>query len=264
VVHLNEVSEKYREKGLTVVAISKQPKADLEKFVEELEAKFPIVGEKSDSMRAYGCTAYPSSFLVGPNGRIVWRGHPVDLKDDLLDATLEKTKLMPALSKGLSSHGKSLEKVKYGAVLAKLEADLAAARIAADEDRTCAEALKEWLAWYGTSTLEAADEQVKKGEVYRAFQALTDVESAFQGHELAARAKKEIAALQADKDRALEVKAGQMLDKIKAEIADESDAEKIVKALKPLLAKKYAETKAGKEAAALAEDPKGKRDSKDE
>jgi hypothetical protein len=260
------MSEKYAEKGLTVVAISKQAKADVEKYVEDLEAKHPVVCESSDSMRAYGCSSYPSCFLVGSNGRILWSGHPADFKDELVESTLEKTKLLPTLPKGLSAHAKSLEKLKYGAVLAKVESDLKAARFTAEEDKTAATALQEWLSWYATSTLESADALVGKGEVYRAYVALSDVEEAFKGHPLSAQAKASIGKLKGDSAHALEIKAGQMLDAVRKELGGERDREKVAEALKPLLAKKYAATKAGKAAADLATGGDGddETDSKDD
>jgi hypothetical protein len=252
VVHLNELAEKYAERGLTVVAISKQAKADVEKFVEELKATHPVVCESTDSARAYGATGFPSSYLVGPNGRVAWAGHPGELKEEYLEETLGKVKLMPALTKGLASHAKNLEKLKYGPVLAKVAADLEAAKFTAEDDKTAAQALKEWLEWYAGSNLEAAEDQVGKGEPYRAYLVLVEVEESYKGHPLGTRAKAAISKLQADKAAALEIKAGQMLAQIRKELGDERDREEIAKALKPLLGKKYAETKAGKEAADLA------------
>jgi len=247
------MAEKYAEKGLTVVAITRQGKDAVQPFVDEHGATHPIVCESSDSMQAYGCSSYPSSFLVGSNGRIVWTGHPVDFKDDLVASMLEKAKLMPTLTKGLSAHAKSLEKVKYGAVLAKVDADLKGARFAAEEDKTAATALQEWLTWYATSALEGADALVGKGDAYRAYLELSDLEEAFKGHAFSAQAKTAVGKLKADSGHALEIKAGQMLAGIRKELGDERDREKIAEALKPLLAKKYAGTKAGKEAADLAE-----------
>jgi hypothetical protein len=246
------MSEKYAEKGLTVLAIAKQPKADVEKFVEELEAKHPVVCESGDSMRAYGCNSYPSCFLVGSNGRILWTGHPGDFKDDLVESTLAKTKLLPTLTKTLSVHAKSIERLKYGAVLTKVEADLKAARFVAEEDKTAATALQEWLSWYGTSAIEGAADLVGKGDPYRAYVTLSDTEELFKGHALSAQAKAAMGKLKADSAHALEIKAGQMLEELKKELGDERDREKIGETLKPLLGKKYAETKAGREAADLA------------
>jgi hypothetical protein len=263
------MSEKHAEKGVTVLAITRQPRSSIQGFIDELQPTHPIVCESSDSMEAYGCNSYPSCFLVGPNGRILWTGSPAEFKDDMVEATLAKTKVLPTLPKGLSAHGKSLEKLKYGAVLAKVEADLKAARYVADEDKTAATALQEWLSWYATSTFEGTDALVGKGEVYRAYLALCDVEEAFKGHPLSAQAKASIGRLKGDSAHALEIKAGQMLDAIRKELGDERDREKIAEALKPLLAKKYAGTKAGKSAADLATGGDGevdapKADAKDE
>jgi hypothetical protein len=253
VVHLNEMQEKYAEKGLTVLAISKQAKADVEKFVEELKATHPVVCESSDSMRAFGARSYPSSYLVGANGRVVWAGHPVDFSDALVEETLAKTKILPALPKALAAHEKGLEKGKYGAVLTKVESEVASGRHVAEEDAAAAKALEEWLRWYGTSSLEAASAQVEGGDVHGGWLAMADVEEAFKGHALGNQAKAAAAKVKADPARALEIKAGEMLGKIREDLGDEDDLEKVAAAMKPLLGKKYAGTRAGRRAAELAE-----------
>jgi hypothetical protein len=244
--------EKYGEKGLTVLAISKQPKSDVEKFVEELEAKHPVVAESSDSMRAFGARSYPSSYLVGANGRVLWTGHPGNFSDALVEETLAKTRLLPALPKALAAHAKSLEKGKYGAVLAKVESEVKSGRHVAEEDRAAAVALEEWLRWYATSNLEAAEAQAKT-DAHGAWVALGDLEGLYKGHALGAQAKTAAAKLKADPATGLEIKAGEMLVSIRKDLGDEDDLEKVAAALKPLLSKKYAETRAGRVAAALAE-----------
>lgn len=251
--HLNELQEKYGEKGLSIVAVAKQAKADVQKYVDELGAKFPTVCESSDSMANYGANSYPSAFLIGANGRILWAGHPASLPDSSIQSALEGARLLPALPESLSSHQKNLEKLKYGAALSKVAGDLEKGRVA-EEDKPAAEALRDWLTWYAQSAMEGAAADVEKGECYRAALAYDDLEETFKGHDFSKQAKDALKALESDKDKALEIKAGKMWAEIRREIAGEQRPDKVLDALKPLLSKKYAETKAGLEAAAMADE----------
>jgi hypothetical protein len=251
--HLNELNAKFAEKGFTALGIAKQDRATVEKFVQELSATYPIVVESSDSMRNYGCSSYPSGFLVGSDGRVVWEGHPASLTDAVVEEALGKARLMPAFTKGLSSHQKSMEKLQYGAVLSKIASEIEKGKLA-DEDKAAAEALRDWLTWYATSAVEGVEDRIRKGDVYAAWLALADLEDIYKGHEVAKQAKDRIKALEGDKQQALEIKAGKTWAGIREELGDERRPDKVLEALQPLLSKKYAETKAGREAQQMAAD----------
>lgn len=54
------------------------PEDRIRKYVEQGGFTFPIVmggqGESYTVGKAYGVQAYPTNYLVGPDGKILWRG----------------------------------------------------------------------------------------------------------------------------------------------------------------------------------------------
>jgi peroxiredoxin len=250
--HLNELQEKYGPKGFTIVGVSKEPGSSLEKFVAELGAKYPIVAESTDSMRAYGRNSFPSAFLIGPDGRVLWDGHPASLPDATIEEHLERVRVLPAFPDSLKWIGSQFEKHKYGAALAKVEDLIVRGNIGAD-DLPIAEAIRDWFTWYATSAFDGATRDVGEGRFYEASLAYASIEELYKGHALATQAKSALKDLLADPARREEIKAGERLAKILAEIrAGNPDPEDTLKLLKPLLARKYAETRAGRQAAEMA------------
>lgn len=250
-VHLNTLQEKYGEKGMTVLAISKQDRSAVEKFIEEFKPTYPTVSEKSDSMRAYARSSYPSSFLINSDGRILWLGHPGELGDGTIDQALENTKILPAWPDALDPVKKAFLKDKYTEALEKAQKDIERGELA-EEDAAAAKGIVEWIEWYGNSTLEGAAADATGGKVYEAGLAYQHVADLYKHHELGEKADAALKELLSDKDRKLEFKAGEKLAKILEEIRD-LKPKKALQKLKPMLSKKYKETAAGKKAATVAE-----------
>ena len=99
--HLTELQEKYKSKGVTVIGITDEPKATVERFVRRQDKKmdYTVAIEKGDTMsqaymRAYGQTGIPATFVVDQNDRIVWVGHPKNGLDDVIDRLVNGTFLL--------------------------------------------------------------------------------------------------------------------------------------------------------------------------
>ena len=250
-VHLNELHEKYGEQGLSVVAVSKQDRSTVQDFVDEFQAVYPTVCEKSDSMRAYGRTSYPSAVLIDTNGRVLWVGNPGGLGDGTIDEAFENTKILPAWPDALKAVKKSFIKDKYADALSKVSKELERGKLEGD-DVAAAEGIRDWLDWYGSSALEGAKKEAEEGKIYEAAVTYEHVAEVFKKHDYAKQADAAKKELLSDKDRKLEFKAGEKLAKIMEEIKELKPKKALLK-LKPLLGKKYRETAAGKKAAQVAE-----------
>lgn len=250
-VHLNEIHDKYGEKGLTVLAVSRQDRATVERFIEEFEARYPTVVEKTNSMRAYGRTSVPSAFLINSNGRILWLGHPGNLQDTTIDEAIENTKILPAWPNALKAAKKSFLKDKYAEALSKVAKELGNDRLG-EEDTAAAEGIRDWLTWYGESTLEGAKKDSEASHYYEASATYEHLVALYKKHETATKAGAALKELLSDSDRKREVKAGKKLAKILEAIKD-LKPKKALKKLKPMLSKRYEETAAGKKAAQIAE-----------
>jgi hypothetical protein len=255
------MQEEYDEQGLTILSATGESKDVVDRFVEELEAAYPILCQAGTG--EYSTGGVPTSYLITPDGKVAWHGHPNALDDDLLEEKLRDVekehrvstwmflvqKALPVVPDDLSGVMRSLEKRKFGYALKEVESKLDRFE---GEEREAAEKIRDWISNRGTSSMEAAEAFVSDGKIYRGFVLYEQIEDEFKGHDLAKSAKDAAKALKSDKQNALEIKASEKLEDIKRDMAEERDAEDKLKCLKPLLSRKYEETLAGKEAAEMA------------
>jgi thiol-disulfide isomerase/thioredoxin len=86
-------AEKWKAKGVQVVGLTKITKSSTEEavttFIKENEIKFPMAKEKEGSMSAaYAVSGIPAAALV-KDGKVIWRGHPSGLTDEVLQGLLD-------------------------------------------------------------------------------------------------------------------------------------------------------------------------------
>ena len=84
--------EKYGDKGLNLVALTKLTKSStaekVDAFIEENNLTYPIAKEKDGSLsQRFGVRGIPAAAVV-KDGKVVWRGHPNNLSDDTLETFL--------------------------------------------------------------------------------------------------------------------------------------------------------------------------------
>ena len=96
--HLTKLQEKYKGKGVTVVGITDEPKATVERFVRRQgkQMEYTVAIEKGETMsqaymRAFGQTGIPATFVVDQKDRIIWVGHPKSGLDDVIDRLVKGT-----------------------------------------------------------------------------------------------------------------------------------------------------------------------------
>lgn len=103
--HLNEIHNKYKEKGLVVIGqdCSEPDESKVEPFVKSMGDKMTYrvaLDDKQGSKRgqmleswmaAAGRKGIPSAFLVDTKGVIAWIGHPMELKDKVIEEVLAGT-----------------------------------------------------------------------------------------------------------------------------------------------------------------------------
>lgn len=86
---MQPLAEKWQGKGLQVVALTKVTKSASDEtvtaFLKEHEIKIPVAKEKDGGMsQAYNVSGIPAAALV-KDGKVVWRGHPARLTDEMLE-----------------------------------------------------------------------------------------------------------------------------------------------------------------------------------
>lgn len=100
--HLNEIHEKYKDKGLIVIGQNcwERDESKVAPFIQTMGKKMTYrvaMDDKTGSSRgkmaetwmtAAGQNGIPSAFLVDTEGRIAWIGHPMQLKEDVIEKVL--------------------------------------------------------------------------------------------------------------------------------------------------------------------------------
>jgi thiol-disulfide isomerase/thioredoxin len=87
--HLNEINKKFKDKGLVVIGISDEPKETVEKFRKGLPMEYNVAVGGAAIEKKFGINGIPHAFIVGKDGKIVWHGHPMQLKDADIEKVLK-------------------------------------------------------------------------------------------------------------------------------------------------------------------------------
>ena len=91
VPHLNELQEKYGERGLEVVGVSDEKQDVVAARAEKVGMKYTVALDvASGGHRAYAVTSIPRSFLIDRKGVLVWSGHPASLDEAQLEELLAR------------------------------------------------------------------------------------------------------------------------------------------------------------------------------
>jgi thiol-disulfide isomerase/thioredoxin len=75
--HLVELRDKLDKSKVEIIGLTDEPKSKIETFVKDMKMNY-TVGYGSTSGQAYGVTGIPHAFVIGPDGKIAWDGHPMD------------------------------------------------------------------------------------------------------------------------------------------------------------------------------------------
>ncbi len=90
--HLNELSEKYAGRGLSVLGVTHEGVGLTEKWVEENGAKYAYAYDKGGALqRDLGVGGIPHAVLIDATGRIIWEGGPTELRDETIEKALSGT-----------------------------------------------------------------------------------------------------------------------------------------------------------------------------
>lgn len=93
---MNELQAKYGPQGLQVVAVNLDARVeDARRFLEMQPATFTVAFDpKGRTPRLYGVKGMPSSFLIGRDGRVIWRHTGFKVADKAeLERMIEKALL---------------------------------------------------------------------------------------------------------------------------------------------------------------------------
>ncbi len=120
VPHMNELSEKFESRGLTIVGVTDESEKDTVKWIKRNGAKYAYAYDKGGAMaRTFGVRGIPDAVLVDSYGTIVWRGHPGKLDEKTIEEALKGAVQNPMWKWPSEADGvrKALLKDKYASAL---------------------------------------------------------------------------------------------------------------------------------------------------
>jgi hypothetical protein len=89
--HLSKLHEEYGGKGLVIIGHTDGSSKDLDGFIKKKKIGY-IISQGDSLGDAYGVTGIPHVVLVDVAGKIAWRGHPAELKEDVITGLLKAVK----------------------------------------------------------------------------------------------------------------------------------------------------------------------------
>ncbi len=89
--HLNELYGKYQDRGLQIVGITNEDEPTVKTFLKQLPIKYHVAFDKDGKMgKHFKIRGIPHAFLVNAEGKIVWQGHPMALRESEIEKVLPK------------------------------------------------------------------------------------------------------------------------------------------------------------------------------
>jgi AhpC/TSA family len=96
VPHLNELHEKFAGQGLTIIGVTDEAQKITDEWVADRHVEYAYAFDKGGKLkRWFGIEGIPHAVLINPNGQIVWRGHPGELSEATLQASLAGALKLP-------------------------------------------------------------------------------------------------------------------------------------------------------------------------
>lgn len=74
--HLIELHDKYKSKGVVLLALSYETSEKVGKTVREEKIPYIVGAGAGAAKKAYGISGFPTMFIIDPDGLIAWSGHP--------------------------------------------------------------------------------------------------------------------------------------------------------------------------------------------
>ncbi len=237
---------------MTIIGVTNEPASRIRPFIKEKKMKYTVA---IGAARDYATTGIPRAWLVDARGKVVWEGHPRELKDSMIQEHLRAVNLPPRFNltaRGLEQANKSLNAGKLGSGVTSLDRYLK--RPKSEEGEAEAKAARKKVVAYAKGLLKKAGKSADQGDMVTALGALAEFEKRFKGHKFAKKAKDKRDAWNDDPEMKLEVAAAKII--IRAEALADAGAYKAAGGalVKVVRGRKYKETKTRQKAEELLEE----------
>jgi thiol-disulfide isomerase/thioredoxin len=198
--HMVQINQKYAAKGMQLLGISlDRDQAAMITGAKGAQLNWPQymdAGGKFANM--FGVDSIPRTFLVGPDGKVLWTGHPSQI-DAAIDDAFKNHPPHLVDPKVLADAGKLLDQIEEkitandakGAV--KLLGKVPAAANVDTDFAARSKDVEAKLETAAAALLEEVDPLIEKGNYTEAVSRLKDISSGLSGLSVSAKAKKKLA-----------------------------------------------------------------------
>lgn len=211
-----KMQREYGKKGLVIVAITNERADRIREFVKKNNINY-YVGIDSDSscIAEYKVVGIPHAFLIDPDGKVVWEGHPESLDKGLIEELTKEVSLKEVKAMYEKAEAAIGEK-NYAEAIALLKGVREIGEDTEYEERV-RERLEE-VEKVGEEIYEEASRKEKEGDFAGAVEGYLRVAKEFEGLEVAERASSALSAL---KERP---EVAKVLEEMEAEQKAKTDA----------------------------------------
>ncbi|MGJ5676898.1 MAG: TlpA family protein disulfide reductase [Nostochopsis sp.] len=187
--HMQELHDKFKDKGLVVIGHTDASSQGLPQFIEKKKITYPISVGK-DIGNAYGVSGIPHVFLIDPNGKIAWDGHPAQLEEATVANLVKKARPpgpptpsfeTPAAVPKIAKIEQSISAGKVGSGLKALEK---ASELPGAEGKAALESKQRVESWIAARAARV-EEAATAGDVLEAYAGALVLADALQGHDSA-------------------------------------------------------------------------------
>ena len=206
--HLAQLNEKYTGRGFAMIGVSLDADPlELTPVMQSKNIKWPVAcdggGWNGAIAVAWGISSIPQTFIISPDGVVLWRGRPTQQLDAALEDAFHQHPPQLLNAEAIAAVGQTLTSIesaiagKQPATAVKLLAGISSEakfdpRVA-DRVNAATKNLQE----YGTAQLAEADTLISQKKYQEASAKLQELDQAFAGMPTADQAKQRLAALQA-------------------------------------------------------------------
>lgn len=212
VPHLNKLHDEVGPSGLTILAVSEEEASKVAEWLVAQKANFGFAQAETNSYQRlrnfYAHPGEPWSYLVSPEGKVVWQGHPQSIKPKAVLPYAVHCGKAPKLPVALTEQQKLLDDGTWGAAHAALKTVAAEAGALSKTDQAWAVGVAAWIetrtreVFQETAALEAA------GAFWDAWQIYDDYPRRFEGLAGVEDSKAKAAAVRADPAAKDDLEAG--------------------------------------------------------
>lgn len=88
--HMNEIYKKYKDKGLVIIGVTDENNTTITQFTKKNPIDYPAGTDRSRKLhKAFSIEGIPHAVIADKTGKIVWEGHPMNIKESDIEAVLK-------------------------------------------------------------------------------------------------------------------------------------------------------------------------------